>query len=78
MLEYTFNPATQEYTDKMRLGVRLKAGLKNPKGFIEAAWAAPAHRPANGELAQTSGKLSNLQQGTSSHRQRTEFSLGTL
>ena len=42
VLEKTFNPTTQEYTDKMRLGVRLRAGLKNPKGFMEAAWAAPA------------------------------------
>ena len=41
-LEKTFNPATQAYTDNFRLGVSLKAGLKNPKGFVEAAWAAAA------------------------------------
>ena len=38
VLEQTFNPVTQQYTDNMRLGVRLMAGLKNPKGFIEQAW----------------------------------------
>ena len=41
-LEKAFDPVKQVYTDNVRLGVCLKAGIKNPKGFIEQAWAAPA------------------------------------
>ena len=39
-LEYTFNPQTQEMTENMRLVVVLRAGIKDPKGFLEAAWEA--------------------------------------
>ena len=39
-LEYCYNPSTKEYTDKMRLGATLKAGLKNPKGIIQDAWGS--------------------------------------
>ena len=37
-LEYSMNRKTQETSDNMRLAVVLKAGLKNPKGFVESAW----------------------------------------
>lgn len=37
-LEYTKNPQTGELTDNMRLTVILKAGIKDPKGFMESAW----------------------------------------
>ena len=37
-LEYTLNPNTQEMTNNVRLVVVLRAGLKDPKGFMSAAW----------------------------------------
>ena len=37
-LEYNKNPSTGDVTDNMRLTVVLKAGTKNPKGFMERAW----------------------------------------
>ena len=37
-LEYTLNPQAQEKSENIRLVVTLKAGIKDPKGFLALAW----------------------------------------
>ena len=41
-LAYTWNPTTQQWTTNMKLGIRLKQSISNPKGFVEEAWASPS------------------------------------
>ena len=37
-LDFTMNPSTKELTQNVRVGVRLKHGIADPKGFFAEAW----------------------------------------
>ena len=37
-LDFTMNPTTKELTTNVRLGLRLRQGIADPRGFMEEAW----------------------------------------
>ena len=37
-LDFNLNPTTKELTQNVRVGVRLKHGIADPKGFMDEAW----------------------------------------
>ena len=43
-LAYTYNPSTMQFTDNIKVGIRLKAGLVGPKELILTAWKDPCLR----------------------------------